>query len=220
MNGYFPMFFLLALVFTAWLAFERIKSSKQDDERVRAFWEREREADGTRKKNLDTISYIKVPNWITLDSLSSSLPTDDEELNRCNDILNSLMSQRILNLTGMTTTDIKLEYGPANINKVDEYDQNFTLFAQTIYAYGERLHTLGFDHEAMRVLRFGIDSLSDISGNYKLLATLYIKSGQQEKIAELRETAEKLNSLLKNSIIKYLDELYPSQPETLNESNQ
>ena len=207
MNGYFPMFFLLALVFTAWLAFERIKSSKQDDERVRAFWEREREADSTRKKNLDTISYIKVPNWITLDSLSSSLPTDDEELNRCNDILNSLMSQRILNLTGMTTTDIKLEYGPANINKVDEYDQNFTLFAQTIYAYGERLHTLGFDHEAMRVLRFGIDSLSDISGNYKLLATLYIKYGQQDKIPELKEAATNLNSLLKNSIIKYLDEL-------------
>ena len=214
MNGYFPMFFLLALVFTAWLAFERIKSSKQDDERVRAFWEREREADGTRKKNLDTISYIKVPNWITLDSLSSSLPTDDEELNRCNDILNSLMSQRILNLTGMTTTDIKLEYGPANINKVDEYDQNFTLFAQTIYAYGERLHTLGFDHEAMRVLRFGIDSLSDISGNYKLLATLYIKYGQQDKIPELKETAANLNSLLKNSIIKYLDELTQENTDT------
>ena len=207
MNGYFPMFFLLALVFTAWLAFERIKSSKKDEERVRAFWEREREADSTRKKNLDTISYIKVPNWITLDSLSSSLPTDDDELNRCSDILNSLMSQRILNLTGMTTTDIKLEYGPANVNKVDEYDQNFTLFAQTIYAYGERLHTLGFDHEAMRVLRFGIDSLSDISGNYKLLATLYIKYGQQDKIPELKEAATNLNSLLKNSIIKYLDEL-------------
>ena len=217
MNGYFPMFFLLALIFTAWLAFERIKSSKQDDERVRAFWEREREADGTRKKNLDTISYIKVPNWITLDSLSSSLPTNDEELNRCNDILNSLMSQRILNLTGMTTTDIKLEYGPANVNIVDEYDQNFTLFAQTIYAYGERLHTLGFDHEAMRVLRFGIDSLSDISSNYKLLATLYIKSGQPQKIAELKETAMNLNSLLKNSIIKYLDELYPSQTAISNE---
>ena len=219
MNGYFPMFFLLALIFTAWLAFERIKSSKQDDERVRAFWEREREADGTRKKNLDTISYIKVPNWITLDSLSSSLPTDDEELNRCNDILNSLMSQRILNLTGMTTTDIKLEYGPANVNIVDEYDQNFTLFAQTIYAYGERLHTLGFDHEAMRVLRFGIDSLSDISGNYKLLATLYIKYGQQDKIPELRETANNLNSLLKNSIIKYLDELTEEKNNTNEKAN-
>lgn len=219
MNGYFPMFFLLALVFTAWLAFERLKSSKQDDERVRAFWEREREADSTRKKNLDTISYIKVPNWITLDSLSSSLPTDDEELNRCNDILNSLMSQRILNLTGMTTTDIKLEYGPANINKVDEYDQNFTLFAQTIYAYGERLHTLGFDHEAMRVLRFGIDSLSDISGNYKLLATLYIKYGQQEKISELKEAATNLNSLLKNSIIKYLDEITQEKTDTNEQTN-
>ena len=219
MGGYFPMFFLLALTFTVWLAFERIKSSKQDEERVRAFWQRENDANNTRRKNLDTITYIKVPNWITLDALSSSLPTDDEELNRCNDILNSLMSQRILKLTGMTSTDIKLEYGPANLAKLDEYDQNFTLFAQTIYAYGERLHTLGFDHEAMRVLRFGIDSLSDISGNYKLLATLYIKSGQQEKIAELKETAEKLNSLLKNSIIKYLDELYPSKTDASNETN-
>jgi hypothetical protein len=107
----------------------------------------------------------------------------------------------------MTATDIKMEYGPANLAKLDEYDQNFTLFAQTIYAYGERLHTLGFDHEAMRVLRFGIDSLSDISGNYKLLATLYINYGQTNKISELKEAATKLNSLLKNSIIKYLDEL-------------
>ena len=220
MGSYFPMFFILALIFTAWLAFERSKSTKQDEERTRAFWERERDANSTRKVNLDTLTYTSVPNWIYLDSLSSSLPTDDDELTRCNDILHNLSSQRILNLTGMTSTDIKLEYGPANLNTLDEYDQNFTLFAQTIYAYGERLHTLGFDHEAMRVLRFGIDSLSDISGNYKLLATLYIKSGQQEKIAELRETAEKLNSLLKISIIKYLDELYPSQPETLNESNQ
>ena len=87
----------------------------------------------------------------------------------------------------MTSTDIKLEYGPANLAKLDEYDQNFTLFAQTIYAYGERLHTLGFDHEAMRVLRFGIDSLSDISGNYKLLATLYVKYGQNDKLEELKK---------------------------------
>lgn len=201
------MFFLLALVFTAWLAFERIKSSKQDEERVRAFWQRENDANNTRRKNLDTLTYIKVPNWITLDALSSALPTDDAELNRCSDIFKSLSSQRILNLTGMTSTDIKMEYGPANLNKLDEYDQNFTLFAQTIYAYGERLHTLGFDHEAMRVLRFGIDSLSDISGNYKLLASLYIKYGQQEKISEIRDAATKLNSLLKKSIIKYLDEL-------------
>ena len=219
MGGYFPIFFLLALTFTAWLAFERIKSSKQDEERVRAFWQRENDANNTRRKNLDTITYIKVPNWITLDALSSSLPTDDEELNRCNDILNSLMSQRILNLTGMTSTDIKLEYGPANLAKLDEYDQNFTLFAQTIYAYGERLHTLGFDHEAMRVLRFGIDSLSDISGNYKLLATLYIKYGQGDKIPELKETAIKLNSLLKNSIIKYLDELINSSSGAKEENN-
>ena len=116
MGGYFPMFFLLALVFTAWLAFERLKSSKQDEERVRAFWQRENDANNTRRKNLDTLTYIKVPNWITLDALSSALPTDDAELNRCSDIFKSLSSQRILNLTGMTSTDIWIAYQIAPIS--------------------------------------------------------------------------------------------------------
>ena len=119
MGSYFPMFFILALIFTAWLAYERVKSSRQDEERVRAFWTRENEANNTRRKNLDTIEYVKVPNWISLDSLSKSLPTDDDELNRCNDILKTLMSQRILNLTGMTSTDIKLEYGPICLDLQD-----------------------------------------------------------------------------------------------------
>lgn len=207
MQYFFPVFFILFIIFVAWLTFERSKSFKIDQDRKNAFWEKENEANAVRKKPLDNLPYIIIPNDIMLENLSSIIPTDDAELNRCNDVLNSLKNERILNLTGMTSTDIKLQYGAANLAILDEYDQNFTLLVQTIYAYGDRLHNLGFDYDAMKVLRFGIDSLSDISMNYKLLATLYVKYGELSKIDELRETASKLDSLLKNSIIKYLDEV-------------
>ena len=213
MNIPIPTFLILFIIFIVWLAYERVKSSREDEERRNQFWERERSANETRRKPLDELSYITIPDWLLLSNLSSTVPSDDAELIRCNDIFTSLQTQRIFNLTGMTATDIKMEYGPANLQTLDEYDQNFTLFAQTIYAYGERLHNLGCDYEAMKILRFGIDSLSDISGNYKLLATLYVKYKQPEKISELKEAANKLNSLLKNSILRYLEEIDPSPTE-------
>lgn len=201
------MLFILFLIFVAWFAYERAKSSRIDKQRSEAFWQRENEANNTRRKNLDTLQYIVIPDSILLSNLSEHIPANDTELMRCNDILVALQDKRILNLTGKTTTDIKSEYGPANLAVLDEYDSNFTLLAKTVYAYGEQLHRLGFDHEAMKVLRFGIDSLSDISGNYKLLATLYAKYDQPERIKELKEIADGLDSLMKNTILRILDEI-------------
>ena len=200
------MIFLLFVIFVVWFAYERSKATRIEKSRKNEFWERENESNNTRRKNLDSLDYITIPDSLLLANLSSALPEDDE-LTRCNDVLLSLKDKRIFNLTGKTTTDIKLMYGPANLEQLDEYDSNFTLFTKTIYAYGEQLHKLGFDDEAMKVLRFGIDSLSDISGNYKLLATLYVKYNQPEKVAELKEIAGGLDSLMKNTILHSLDEI-------------
>ena len=201
------MFFILFLIFLAWFTFERVKSSRIDKQHKDEFWQRENDANNTRRKNLDSLQYVVIPDSLLLSNLSERIPADDPELTRCNDILAELQDKRILNLTGKTTTDLKSEFGPANLTNLDEYDSNFTLFAKTIYAYGEQLHKLGFDDEAMKVLRFGIDSLSDISGNYKLLATLYVKYNQPEKVAELKEIAGGLDSLMKNTILRSLDEI-------------
>ena len=207
MGYFFPVLFLLFIIFIVWLNVERMRSERKDIQRQNEFWQMENDANSVRRQPLDNLPYVTIPDELLLPNLSSSLPEDDAELKRCNDILTSLKSERILNLTGKTSTDIKMSYGAANLSQLDEYDQNFTLFAQTIYAYGEQLHKLGFDHEAIKVLRFGIDSLSDISGNYKLLATLYIKYGQSEKLEELKKTAEGLDSLMKGTILRYLDDI-------------
>lgn len=207
MGYFFPVLFILFIIFIVWLNVERMRSERKDIERHNEFWQKENDANSVRRQPLDNLPYVTIPDELLLPNLSSDLPEDDAELKRCNDILTTLKSERILNLTGKTSTDIKMDYGAANLSQLDEYDQNFTLFAQTIYAYGEQLHKLGFDHEAIKVLRFGIDSLSDISGNYKLLATLYVKYGQNDKLEELKKTAEGLDSLMKGTILRYLDDI-------------
>ena len=214
MGYFFPVLFLLFLIFIVWLNIERMKSERQEAAQRNEFWQKENDSNSVRRQPLDNLPYVTIPDELLLKNLSSSLPEDDAELVRCNDILTSLQSERILNLTGKTSTDIKMSYGAANLSTLDEYDQNFTLFAQTIYAYGEQLHKLGYDHEAMKVLRVGIDSLSDISGNYKLLASLYVNYGQSDKIQELKATADELDSLMKGSILRYLDEAESANTDT------
>lgn len=206
MDFYYPIFFLF-VIFLAWFAVKRAQATKIEKANREQFWQREVDANSVRRKSLDNLDYVKIPNYLLLPELSANIPINDEELSRCNKILCDLSSKRILNLTGKTTTDLKFMYGAANLADLDEYDSNFTLFAQTIYAYGDRLHALGFDTEAMIVLRFGIDSLSDISGNYKLLGTLYAKYNQKDKIDEIKHIAMNLDSLMKNSILRSLDDL-------------
>jgi hypothetical protein len=104
----------------------------------------------------------------------------------------------------MTTTDIKFEYGPANVAVLDEYDNNFTEMVTTVYRLGTLLYENNYVHEAITILEFNIDSLADILGNYKLLAKLYVEVGTPHKIDYLIETAGKLNSLSKGAILKHL----------------
>ena len=203
MNYFFPIFGCF-LIFIAWFSYESKKTTNLEKKREDDFWQREVDANSIRRVPLDSLTYIQVPDSILLPSLSAK-DTKDDELLKCNDELLSLQQKRIFNLTGMTATDIKMTYGPANLNDLDEYDTNYTHLVKTIYQFGARLLQLNFTEDGIKVLEFGIDSLTDISGNYKLLADLYVKKNDTQKLAYLLETAYKLDSLNKNSIINYIN---------------
>lgn len=205
MKYYYPIFGLF-LIFVLWQAYERGKSTRIFKQKSDDFWKRESDSNSVRKKNLDTLTYTKVNEKILLENLWSSHP-EDETLAECSNTLQSLMNERILNLTGKTSTDIKLEYGVANLNDVSLYDDNFTTLIKTVVQYGDRLVELNNKSAAITVYEFGIDSLSDISSNYKSLASLYIEMGTPEKIDHLIDVAQSLNSMMKDSIIKSLIEL-------------
>ena len=64
----------------------------------------------------------------------------------------------------------------------------------------------GYEKECIPILEFAINTGTDISGTYKLLATIYVKYGEKEKLDSLKSKTDTLNSAMKNPIDRMLQE--------------
>ena len=167
------------------------------------FLELERKANLTPRKDISHLPYIKVP----VDSLPLDLPTDKEEVLERQDIIRSMADKKVLNLTGRTNTDLKLEYGAPNINILSAADNNYTRLVQAIAYLASDYIDSGHKEEAIQLLEYGISIGTDSKKNYLTLASLYKEQGQESRIRDLIVSAENINSLLKDSIIASLQEL-------------
>ena len=178
-----------------------IRRNRQTEEEIeQQFWEREKKANSVRKKSLDHLDYIQIPT----ETLPLSVPLEDAEALDCVRLLRELSEQKIVNLTGYSNTDLKLEYGTANITPLSEYDQNYTLLVRTLQRYADILLQNSYDDEARQILEFALGTHTDISRTYYQLAELYVKSGNPEKVSELIHVAEELNSSNRNTILRKL----------------
>lgn len=204
---YFPIFGCV-VIFSIWLCYELKKNRRSMDEQNTQFWQRESQANMKRRVSPETLPYIQIP----LDTFPIG-KYQDETLSACEETLCTLQNKKILNLTGLTSTELKETYGPANLPLLDECDTNYTELSKTIACYGTRLHELGHDEECITVLEFGIAILTDIRSNYKLLAELYAKENAYDKILQLKEAATSLNSLMKKPILELLEQYLTSSIE-------
>ncbi len=169
------------------------------------FWDREKRANSVRKKSLDNLDYVKIP----LDKLPTNALSDDENVREYLDLLTYLSTQPIVNLTGFTNTDLKLEYGTANITLLSRYDQNYTTLVRTLQQWAELLLKADLTDDAETVLSYAISIGTDISHTYYCLAKIYAARSEYDKIAGLIHQAEGLRSALRNSIVRTLQEAYP-----------
>ncbi len=188
-----PFILILLSVFSLF----RNRSSRSFEEKQEAFWEKERRANLSRKKDISGLKYIQIP----LEAFPIG-KFDDADLSDYERSLKALSGQKILNLNGISNTDLKLEYGAANLPILSEYDANFTTLARLLSNYGSRLAELGYKQEAVTVLEFGIACRTDISKNYILLHQLYEESGEAAKADELADTVRASDLLLKDSILE------------------
>lgn len=194
----FPSTLACILVFVFWLTYELRKNSSSA-KKEKSFLELDAEANSVRKKPLDTLHYITIP--------IESLPFFsgiDEKLTSYQETIQNLNKKPIVNLSGITNVDLKMEYGAANLPILSQYDQNFTLLARTLLQWGTRLHELGYQKEAIQVLSFGIDCQTDARGNYILLAQLYRQQGNTDAIYHLIQVAETLRTSQKDGICRDL----------------
>lgn len=122
----------------------------------------------------------------------------------CKEILRSLSTQKIVNLTGYTNTDLKLSYGTANITCLTEYDQNYTLLVSTLQKWAEALYRGGAKKECRQVLEYAVSIGTDVSHTYFLLADLYDEEGESDLKCSLIEKASGLSSLSSKVIVRTL----------------
>ncbi|MBQ9765046.1 MAG: hypothetical protein IJW18_02470 [Lachnospiraceae bacterium] len=125
-----------------------------------------------------------------------------------------LSEKPIVNLTGLSNTDLKLKYGAGNLDILSEYDENYIELVRTVFEWANRFHELGIDDDCISVLEFGIDHCqTDIYNHYMLLANLYVESEQQHKIPDLINSASMINSMNRDIIINALNSLQPVEAE-------
>ncbi len=181
------------------------KQARQAKAANEAFWERERLADSVRRKPLDGLDYIKIP----LETFPTHLLHENSEVLECIDIMQSLSSQKIVNLTGYTNTDLKLEYGTANLPDLSEYDQNYTVLVRTLQKWADCLIDAGFSREAAVLMEFAVSTGTDVSRTYYRLAEYRISHDQAPLVDRLVQSAENLRSPNGRIIAKHLRESYP-----------
>lgn len=170
---------------------------------TKSFWETESMANSVRSKNISTLPYITVP----IVELPFGVASSNIDITKLESQIKSLSTERIINLSAYTNTELKLMYGPANLTSLSDYDENFTILIRHLYKWGRLLNDNNYTDEAIIVLEYGVNIGSDISGHFKLLADLYISKNALDKIETLIEKANLISSLSKATIINNLNNI-------------
>ncbi len=205
-----PLFTTIVVVAGFIFVFMKITTSKPDTG-IRSFLEKENKANNTLKQPLDNLDFIKVP----LDMIPAPEPAVNEKCAALLGEIKLLSEKKIVNLTGITNTDLKLTYGAANLPILTEYDQNFTSLCKMLYDLGCEYKNAQKTDEAIATFNAGISVGTDISGNYTDLAEIYAEKGLYVEIQRLINCAGNIRSLTKNSTISKLQNILDAHTSTV-----
>lgn len=192
------------ILFTIIISYNIKKQARHGRRAEKDFWARETQANSVRRKSLDGLRYIRIP----LEQFPTHLLNDNATVLECIETLENLTAQKIVNLTGWSNTDLKLEYGAANITPLSEYDQNYTLLVRTLQKWADELIDAGYEKEAAVIMEFAVSTNTDVSSTYYRLADYWISRGERFQVERLIHTAEGLRSSNRNAILRHLKEKY------------
>lgn len=196
-----PYFIIILLVIQLYLK----KNTNSVKEKLGKFMEKERESNSVRKKDISSLEYINIPDTLPyLNTPRESLNDSNPEIAKYINKINSLKDSKILNLTGISNTDLKMQYGPANLATLSEYDDNYTELVRTIAELTHKLIEINEPDNARPWLEYSISINTDIKSCYTDLADIYILAGRPEKVRDLISKARHLNSINKSVIIDNL----------------
>lgn len=199
------MFYMVGavLIICGLIAYNKRKSDRAMQKSAESFWDREREANMARRKDISHLPYIEIP----YDALPLAELPGCEEYAAAVQQLQALSGKQILDLSGRTNTDLKLAYGAANLPVLMECDQNYLVLIRSLSRMATLLYDAGKEDAAEQVLRFAIDSGSSIRSCFLQLASIYGKRRDYQKLDALISRAEALDISSKPRLLASLNEI-------------
>lgn len=182
----------IVLISTVAIAIAIRRSAKMQKKNDESFWDREHEANFTRKKSISDLNYINIPEEIL--SLGDS-------------VIAEIACKKILNLNGIQNTDLKLTYGAANITELSEYDQNYTDLITRLDTIATKMLESKDIANAKTVLVFATDISTDILRSWEQLANIYVEENNKANIHILIKKAENIKTFRGPAILRRLNQI-------------
>ena len=111
------------------------------------------------------------------------------------DELYALAGKKILNLSMYTNTDLKMTYGPANLDTLSACDDAYADLILLLNKIGKTLLEANDVSSAEQFLSYAVSIGSDITASYTMLATIYADKHDTDHLDELIRKAESITSL-------------------------
>lgn len=193
------------IVFIFWGAFVIARGSARSKQaaakNTKTFWDNESKANQVRKADISNLAYLVLDlSLLPMDALLPALSARAKELER-------LAQEKIINLSMYTNTELKLMYGPANLEALSYYDGNYLKLIRLLNFIGKELIELGNESAAKEFLSYSLSIGSDISETFTMLAEIYKSKGRDNDIDLLIQVAERLETINKSAIINKLNNI-------------
>ncbi len=197
---------LFLIIFTIYLGFVIARYISKYNQTVarnkKQFWDKESEANNVRRADISGLNYIRLPmdTFPLTKAATCGLTTQIEELVK-------LSEKDILNLSTYTNTDLKLMYGPANLDTLSQCDENYTQLIKTLNKIGDELIKANAADDALVFLEYAVSIDTSITQTYVNLGAIYHNQGDTDKLNDLITKAENIESLSGPTIVTKLNNI-------------
>lgn len=198
------LFFLgILIIFQTFLR----RSTKKSEKNKKAFIEEEREASFVRAKDIEQTKFIK-PDIEKLNVLREEEAKTEREIYAYG-LQKSVLEKASKPMLHFEQNNLELKkmYGPANLESIILYEENYNSFLNKINSFSKALADADRKKEAIQILEEGIELGLDFSRSFILLADLYYEQNEIDKLKKLYDLVTKSNNITINKVITYIDNL-------------
>lgn len=182
------------------------KNKNKDPQSVNSYLSREDAANSTRRKDISDLPYIEVPlNTLPLDITLNDEKKQLQILQYIKEI-RALADKKMLNLIGVSNTELKERYGPANLELLTMYDMNYARYIRNLHLLAECIYS-EYPEKAVEIWEYCLSIGTDISGTYSSLAKYYVDKQDNEHFMKLYDYIPDKNTISGKTIVNKLDSL-------------